>query len=202
MNRHFQFKLSSTVIALTLFLSGWGIRAYNISPVMAEMDANSPSQTDTSVSESAVDQNIIDVVVENQKFTTLLKAIKATGLEVSLINDGPFTVFAPTDAAFEDLPDGAVEMLLKPKNQNLLRTVLSYHIIAGEINFDQLQTGGVDSFGGSVAVQVSSDGVVVNDANVIEPDITASNGVIHAINKVLLPSEVRSQIMEQLQAQQ
>ena len=209
MNRHFQFKLSYSCTALALLISVLVVRAYKVMPVMAQMETNSPSQAEqlkpdsaSEISENTTDQNIVDVAVKNPKFSTFLKAIKASGLETSLVNDGPFTVFAPTDTAFEELPTGAVEMLLEPKNQNLLRTVLSYHIIAGEMNFDQLQTGGVDSFGGSVAVQVSSDGVVVNDANVVESDITASNGVIHAINKVLLPSEIRSQIMAQLQASQ
>jgi uncharacterized surface protein with fasciclin (FAS1) repeats len=128
-------------------------------------------------------------------FSTLARAVQAAGVANAIPQTGgQFTIFAPTDEAFAALPDGTLEKLLQPENQALLRQVLAYHVVPGTVTSQQLQTGVVDSLGGGLAVRVSDDRIVVNDASVIQPDIQASNGVIHVVNRVLLPEELRQQL--------
>jgi len=131
--------------------------------------------------------NIVEVAQGSDSFETLVAAVQAAGLADTLANEGPFTVFAPTDAAFEALPPGTVDALLQPENQDLLTDVLTYHVVPGAVTSDELETGGVDTLNGGLAVRVEPDRVIVNNASVVQPDIPASNGVIHAINRVLLP---------------
>uniref|UniRef100_UPI0004635855 fasciclin domain-containing protein n=1 Tax=Pseudoalteromonas sp. TB64 TaxID=1938600 RepID=UPI0004635855 len=129
--------------------------------------------------------------VENGSFTTLVAAVKAAGLVETLQGKGPFTIFAPTDAAFSKLPEGTVEMLLKPENKDKLTAVLTYHVVSGKVMAADVMT--IDKAttvqGQSVMVKSSDMGVMINDANVIKADVEASNGVIHVIDKVLLPKE-------------
>lgn len=131
--------------------------------------------------------NIVEVAQGSDSFETLVAAVQAAGLTDTLANEGPFTVFAPTDAAFEALPPGTVDALLLPENRDLLTDVLTYHVVPDEVPSDELETGGLDTLNGGLAVRVDPDRVIVNNASVIQPDIPASNGVIHAINRVLLP---------------
>jgi uncharacterized surface protein with fasciclin (FAS1) repeats len=114
--------------------------------------------------------------------------LKATGLDQKLASGGPYTIFAPTDEAFNALPEGVVEELLKPENRDTLIKILTYHVVQGEKSSSMLQSGATETLeGASVEVNVSSSGVMVNDAKVVQPDIQASNGVIHVIDKVILP---------------
>jgi transforming growth factor-beta-induced protein len=128
------------------------------------------------------------------QFTTLLAAVDAAGLTETLLGRGPFTVFAPTDEAFARLPNGTVQELLKPENREKLRTILTYHLVAGRVTAQQAR--GVNSAetvaGQSVRVSTSGDQLRINDATVRIADIPASNGLIHVIDRVLLPSETRS----------
>jgi len=140
--------------------------------------------------------DIVDVAAGNPDFSTLVQAVQAAGLVDTLKSDGPFTVFAPTNAAFNDLPDGVLDALLMPQNRDLLTEVLTYHVVPDEVTSDELETGGVDTLNGGVAVDVSPERVVVNNASVVQADVPASNGVIHAINRVLIPQGV----VEELQA--
>ncbi|MGB3200528.1 MAG: fasciclin domain-containing protein [Nodosilinea sp.] len=96
------------------------------------------------------------------------------------------------------MSDGALEYLLQPENQDLLARVLTYHVVEGSVTSDQLSTGGVDTLGGGVAVAVRDSGVVVNNASVVNADIQASNGVIHAVNRVLPPETLQQQLASQL----
>ncbi|HHP7244095.1 MAG TPA: fasciclin domain-containing protein [Elainellaceae cyanobacterium] len=137
---------------------------------------------------------IVEVASGSDAFETLVQAVQAADLVDTLSGDGPYTVFAPTDDAFANLPDGALDALLLPENQDLLTDILTYHVVPGEVTSDELETGAVDSLNGGLAVQVDPDGVVVNDASVIQPDIDASNGVIHAINRVLIPPSVQPEL--------
>ncbi|MGG6294195.1 fasciclin domain-containing protein [Leptolyngbya sp. AN02str] len=130
---------------------------------------------------------IVDVARNNGTFNTLLSAVQAAGLTNTLAGPGPFTVFAPTDDAFALLPQGTVDALLQPQNRDLLTEVLTYHVVPDAVTSDELETGGLDTLNGGLAVLVTPDRVIVNDASVILPDVPASNGVIHAINRVLLP---------------
>jgi uncharacterized surface protein with fasciclin (FAS1) repeats len=135
-------------------------------------------------------------------FNTLAQAVAAADVAPLLRNaGGPVTIFAPTDAAFAELPDGALEFLLRPENRNLLRQVLAYHVVPGEFTSSQLQTGAISTLNGGIAVRVTPERIVVNDGSVIRADIQASNGVVHAVNRVLLPPQIRQQLVTALNAQ-
>lgn len=133
--------------------------------------------------------DIVDVAVGNGSFTTLVAAVKAAGLVDTLKSEGPFTVFAPTDDAFAKLPDGTVEMLLKPENKDKLVAILTYHVVSGEVmaadvvKLDKAKT----VQGQDVMIAVKDNKVMVNNAQVIAADVKASNGVIHVIDTVILP---------------
>lgn len=133
--------------------------------------------------------DIVDVASSNEDFSTLVAAVSAAGLVETLQGDGPFTVFAPTNEAFAALPEGTVENLLLPENKDQLVSILTYHVVAGNFPASQLvgKTGVLTTAQGDTVSVDGSDGVTVNGANVIIPDVAASNGVIHAIDKVLLP---------------
>ena len=136
--------------------------------------------------------DIIDVASAAPNFKTLVAAIKAAGLVETLKGDGPFTVFAPTDAAFAKLPKGTVESLLKPENKAKLIAILTYHVVKGKVmaaDVMKLKSGTKVATveGQSLVVKVSKAGVMVDKAKVIKTDIEASNGVIHVIDTVLMP---------------
>ncbi|BDA72674.1 Beta-Ig-H3/fasciclin [Rivularia sp. IAM M-261] len=121
------------------------------------------------------------------QFTILTKAVKAAGLEQNLGGQGPYTVFAPTDAAFNALPTGTVDNLLKPANKQKLVQLLGYHVVPGRVSSSQLKSGNVNTVEGQ-SLKVSVDtGVTVNGAKVVQADIPASNGIVHVVDKVLLP---------------
>jgi uncharacterized surface protein with fasciclin (FAS1) repeats len=137
----------------------------------------------------AAEKDIVDTAVAAGQFETLAAALDAAGLVATLKDPGPFTVFAPTDEAFANLPDGTVEDLLRPENKERLVAVLTYHVVPGKVaaaevvNLDEAKTVN----GGMLKIDAASGGVKINDANVEATDIAASNGVIHVIDKVLLP---------------
>ncbi len=134
---------------------------------------------------------IVDVAINSGSFDTLVAAVQAAGLEGALSAEGPYTVFAPTDDAFAALEaanPGTLDMLLSPGNEGALTEILAYHVVAGAVTSDQIQTGTVSTIGdGALSLVSDGTGVTVNDANVISADILTSNGVIHAIDTVLLP---------------
>ena len=132
--------------------------------------------------------DIVGTAKEAGSFNTLLAAAEAAGLVEALQGEGPLTVFAPTDEAFAALPEGTVETLLKPENQDQLAAILKLHVVPGKVTSDQLagKTMSADTLNGSVMID-GTDGVTVNGANVVKADVMASNGVIHVIDKVLLP---------------
>ncbi|TKF33276.1 fasciclin domain-containing protein [Vibrio kanaloae] len=134
-------------------------------------------------------RDIVDVAAENGSFTTLVAAVKAAGLVETLKGDGPFTVFAPTDEAFAALPEGTVDMLLKPENKDKLVAVLTYHVVPGKIMATEvMKLNGAETVQGEAVMIAIDDGnVMINNAKVTMPDVEASNGVIHVIDKVLLP---------------
>ncbi len=133
---------------------------------------------------------IVDIAAANPSVSTLVTAVKAAGLVETLSGDGPFTVFAPTNEAFAALPKETLEALLKPENRDLLRKVLTYHVVSGDLMAKDLKSGKVATVAGSsVAVEVQGPKVNVNNANVVKADIDAKNGVIHVIDRVLLPPD-------------
>ncbi|HEX8325204.1 MAG TPA: fasciclin domain-containing protein [Tepidisphaeraceae bacterium] len=121
--------------------------------------------------------------------TTVVAAIKAAGLVDTLKGTGPFTVFAPTNAAFEKLPKGTVEELLKPENKEKLKAILLYHVHAGTaIKAADVKTMSLSTAGGApLMVKAEGGSVMINDAKVIKTDVIASNGVIHWVDTVLIP---------------
>ena len=148
------------------------------------------STTSDTASAPAPQADIVDTAVSAGTFNTLVAAVQAAGLAETLKGTGPFTVFAPTDDAFAALPAGTVESLLKPENKDKLTAVLTYHVLPSEVMSSalagkKLQASTVQ--GGSVSIDATGGGVVVQGANVIAADVDASNGVIHVIDKVLLP---------------
>ena len=134
---------------------------------------------------------IVEVAAGNKSFSTLVAAVKAAGLVETLSGAGPFTVFAPTDEAFAKLPAGTVEELVKPENKEKLTAILTYHVLAGKvmaaaaIALDGKSAATVNKQ--EIAIKVKDGKVMINDATVIIADVPASNGVIHAIDTVLLP---------------
>lgn len=133
--------------------------------------------------------DIVDIASSNPDFSTLVAAVSAADLVDTLKSDGPFTVFAPTNAAFAALPSGTVETLLKPENKDQLVKVLTYHVVPGKVTSDQLAGKRMDvaTVQGQTVHVDGRKGVKVNRSNVTAADIMASNGVIHVIDKVLLP---------------
>ena len=132
--------------------------------------------------------SIVEVAQGAGSFTTLVSAIKAAGLADTLSGDGPFTVFAPTDDAFKALPEGTLDNLLKPENKPKLQSILKYHVISGKVMAEDVESGKVDTLEGSKAeIEVTDEGVTYGGANVTKTDVKASNGVIHVIDKVVMP---------------
>ena len=134
-------------------------------------------------------KDIVDTAVAAGQFNTLAKALQAAGLVDTLKGTGPFTVFAPTDAAFAKLPAGTVEELLKPENKSKLVAILTYHVVAGEVKAGDVVklTSAKTVNDDPLKITTMNGNVMINDANVVKADILCSNGVIHVIDTVLLP---------------
>lgn len=134
-------------------------------------------------------KDIVDTAIGNENFTTLVAALKAAGLVDILKGDGPFTVFAPTNAAFAKLPAGTLENLLKPENKDQLIAVLTYHVVSGKVMSGDLvgKKLSAATVQGSLIEIDATDGVKVNNATVMTADIETDNGVIHVIDTVILP---------------
>lgn len=134
-------------------------------------------------------KDIVDTAVGAGQFKTLAAALKAAGLVDTLKGAGPFTVFAPTDEAFAKLPKGTVEDLLKPENKAKLTAILTYHVVPGKVMAaDVVKVKEAKTVqGGAIKVNAMGGKVMVDAANVVKTDITATNGVIHVIDTVLMP---------------
>ncbi len=135
-------------------------------------------------------KDIVDTAVAAGSFQTLVAAVQAAGLVETLKGDGPFTVFAPTDEAFAALPEGTVETLLKPENKDKLIAILTYHVVGGSVtSSDVVELDSAPTVQGqSVTIEVKDGSVMIDGAKVVAADIMASNGVIHVIDKVILPA--------------
>jgi uncharacterized surface protein with fasciclin (FAS1) repeats len=134
--------------------------------------------------------DIVDTAASAGNFSTLVSAIEAAGLAETLQGEGPFTVFAPTDEAFAKLPAGTVENLLKPENKDQLTAILTYHVLPSEVMSSDIQgqaTTAETVQGGELEIDASGSAVMVEGATVTQADIDADNGVIHAIDTVLMP---------------
>jgi uncharacterized surface protein with fasciclin (FAS1) repeats len=156
----------------------------------------------TVLAQNAPTQNIVEVAAGSSNHTTLVAAVKAAGLVDTLSGAGPFTVFAPSNAAFDKLPSGTVDTLLKPENKDQLGKIITYHVVAGNVDAHDLiklikQNGGkaeLKTVSGDTLTATLKDGKVVltdekgGTATVTTADLHAANGVIHVIDSVLLPN--------------
>lgn len=134
--------------------------------------------------------NIVETAVNNGSFKTLVAAVTAADLVATLSGPGPFTVFAPVDAAFAALPAGTVESLVKPENKGKLTSILTYHVVAGKVLSTDLSNGmkAKTVNGGEITITIADGKVKINGAHVVIADVATSNGVIHVIDSVLLPA--------------
>jgi uncharacterized surface protein with fasciclin (FAS1) repeats len=167
---------SITTIALALFLAACG------------GGGETPANETTSGGEQA-SADIVDTAVGAGQFQTLVAAVQAAGLEETLRGPGPFTVFAPTDAAFAALPEGTVENLLRPENREQLVAILTYHVVSGDVHAAQVtgMSSATTVQGGTLSISTEGGQVRIGEATVVQADVDASNGVIHVIDRVLLP---------------
>jgi len=145
---------------------------------------------DTVAEEVVADGDIVALASGNPDFSTLVAALSAAGLVETLQGEGPFTVFAPTNAAFDALPEGLLEKLLLPENIAVLTAILTYHVVPGMVMSTDVTAGDVATVEGSTIAITTDMGVMVNGATVVEVDLTASNGVIHVIDAVIVPPTV------------
>ncbi|GAB4210845.1 MAG: hypothetical protein OHK0012_02180 [Synechococcales cyanobacterium] len=160
-------------------------------PALANPDQTVAQSTPTPAAETTTAETIVDVAVKNDSFETLVAALKAAELVETLSGEGPFTVFAPTDEAFAALPEGTLDKLLLPENKDTLVKILTYHVVPGKVLSTDIKAGEVETVAGAnVTIAVEGEQVKVNDATVVTADVEGSNGVIHVIDKVILPPDL------------
>lgn len=189
-------------VASLLFLSGCSSTTDDTAsdttsaPAMpSEMASETPMESASpmeSTSEAPMEDagTIVDVASANPDFSTLVAAVDAAGLVETLSGEGPFTVFAPTNEAFEALPAGVLDALLLPENKDTLTSILTYHVLPAEVMSADVTAGEVATVEGTTVDITTDGGVKVNGATVVTADVDASNGVIHAIDAVLVPASV------------
>jgi len=174
--------------AIALLLA---IPALGLGVAACSDDSDSDSNGDMGgVTQTATDAgNIVDVAADTPDLSTLVEAVTAADLAETLQGEGPFTVFAPTNEAFDALPAGELDRLLEPANQEELANILKYHVVEGEVMSSDLTNGQkADTLeGGMLTVTINGGTVKINDATVATADVPASNGVVHVIDRVLLP---------------
>ncbi|ELS04374.1 secreted/surface protein with fasciclin-like repeats [Xenococcus sp. PCC 7305] len=184
---------------MSKFSSSIKLLVGSLTMVSAISGAAVVAEMNSSVEEQAVEQSqtvatksqqtIVDVATSAGSFDTLVAALEAADLVDVLKGEGPFTVFAPTDEAFAALPEGTLEYLLQPENKEELVSILTYHVVSGSVMSTDLESGAVTTVEGSdVEIQLGEE-VKVNDAQVVTADIEAGNGVIHVIDKVIIPAK-------------
>lgn len=183
-----KIKLFALLVGFTLLLAA-------CAPVATEAPTEVPTVEPTAIptEEPVEEKSIVDIAVEDGRFTTLVAALQAAELVETLQGEGPFTVFAPTDDAFAALPEGTLDSLLLPENKQQLTDILLYHVVAGEVlaadvvglDGQMVDTALAEK---QIAIKVDMGDVYLNETvKVIITDIVASNGVIHVIDAVLLP---------------
>lgn len=180
-------KKASFLLAAPLVLAACSPAPMSQTPTINNQAETMVEETMDQAQPTAPATTIVDVAASNPDFSTLVAALQAANLDSVLAGPGPFTVFAPTNAAFEKLPAGTVEALLEDIDQ--LTQVLTYHVVDGQVLSSQVVN--LDSAttlqGGSVDISTRGNSVMINDATVVTADIQTSNGVIHVIDTVLLP---------------
>jgi len=167
---------------LSALVAGFALVAVAVSPSQAG-DYGSYGKKDK--------KDIVDTAAAAGSFNTLIAAVQAAGLEDTLRADGPYTVFAPTDAAFEKLGQDTINELLKPENREQLRAVLLYHVLTSKVKSKAIagKTLTVETAQGGMLNVDGTNGVMINNATVTQADVKASNGIIHVIDTVLIPGQ-------------
>ncbi|GAB4092918.1 fasciclin domain-containing protein [Flaviaesturariibacter terrae] len=158
-------------------------------PVVAAASETAGTPGQSGVQDNESQKDVVKVAASSKDHTTLVAAVKAGELVDALSNAGPFTVFAPTNAAFDKLPKGTVEDLLKPENKSKLQDILQYHVFVGSLKAEQMRDGQVinEVNGGNITITKKDGKLLLNNSATIIATIPASNGVIHVIDAVLLP---------------
>ncbi len=162
---------------------------FSVGPAVADKMTEEMSQTQTEVMADEAEMNLVETAIAADNFELLVAAVKAAGLVETLSGEDKFTVFAPTDEAFAALGEDTLKELLKPENKDKLTAILTYHVVPGVVKSSDLEAGKVKTVQGSKVKIELGDSVMVDDATVVKADIMTSNGVIHVIDKVILPSD-------------
>ncbi len=186
-----------SMITAGLLVSGMAFAQETTAPAP---DQTQDVQSEQNMNEESTDQadataqsDIVTLAMETQDLSTLVEAVKAAGLVETLQGEGPFTVFAPTNAAFEALPEGTLEELLKPENKEKLAKVLTFHVLPVEVTSGQLQDGmsSASVEGSDLKFMKQGQGFAVEGAAISKADVEASNGVVHIIDQVILPPDMK-----------
>ncbi len=178
-------KLSAVAVVAALALAACGSDSDTTDEAVTE-----ETVTEETMAEEVAADDIVAVASTTEGFSTLVAALEAAGLVETLQGEGPFTVFAPNDDAFAALPAGLLEKLLLPENVEVLKSILTYHVVSGKVMSTDVVAGDVATVEGSSVTLATDTGVTVNGANVVLADVEASNGVIHVIDAVILPPSV------------
>ena len=190
-------KMIVVVVAIVAIvgIGGWALMGNDEKKTESNTTSTNQTESTTPSSDMNATQNIVGVASSDAQFSTLVAAVKAAGLVDTLSGEGPFTVFAPTNAAFDKLPAGTLDDLLKPENKETLKGILTYHVVAGKVMSSDLTDGQVVTTvqGGTLKVSIANGEVTLTDAKggvskVAKADVAASNGVIHVIDSVVLPN--------------
>lgn len=182
----------AAVVATSLFVAACGSDEDTAVTTVAPAETMAPEPDETMAPSTDAPAELGDIVAiasGNEDFSTLVAAVTAAGLVETLQGEGPFTVFAPTNDAFDALPAGLVDKLLLPENKDILVQILTYHVVSGKVMAADVAAGDVPSVEGSnITISVDGGTVMLNGSStVVATDVEASNGVIHVIDAVILP---------------
>ena len=186
-----QKTFSTLMLALAISVSGF-VACGDAETTSTDAAAETSNvDTTTTMAPAPAAKDVVDIAIGSPDHTTLVQAVTAAGLVETLKGAGPFTVFAPTNAAFNALPAGTVDGLLKPESKDALTKILTYHVVSGSVKAADLKDGQkVKTLQGEeLTVSIKDGKVMINGANVTTADLEGSNGVVHVIDAVLMPSK-------------
>ena len=197
MNKNFRIQAARAVVfagAATLLTTAHMATAEMYGEQGKSMEKTSDSMSESGASATS-EMTVVEIAQDDEQFSTLVQAIEAAGLAETLSGDGPFTVLAPTNDAFDKLPDGTLDTLLRPENKQTLADILTYHVVPDAVMAEDVMADDMTEAptvnGAALPVEVRSDKVMFgtppSQATVTKADIEASNGVIHVIDKVIMP---------------
>jgi len=188
--RHHRIAAAAAAAVAALALTACSSSSTTATSSTPAASPSTAASTPAASSAPAAAGTIVEVAAANPDFSTLVAAVKAAGLVDTLNGAGPFTVFAPTNEAFAALPAGLLDKLLLPANKATLTKILTYHVVPAKVMAADVKPGKVKTVEGGEITIATDGGVKVNEASVTATDVAASNGVIHVIDKVLVPADV------------